>query len=184
MPFELLGLPDCVSSWSHKLAPGVVEPIPAIPRRDGVSLGREQNSVPVRTRHLRAAWRPPTGSRCPPLLATAKKRKAVTAFWYKTGMGQLFGFQCSACGYAAQVSGGPDTGMTCLTQTVRCGVCCQLLDVEVSDTPWDQLSKKTVRKIPCPKCGGSTLEPWDHPGPCPRCGRSSLDRGDLILLWD
>jgi hypothetical protein len=99
-------------------------------------------------------------------------------------MGQVFGFRCRICGYEAQVSGGPDVGMTCLTQTVSCNDCCQLFDVRVWDTPWDQRSKKTVRKVPCPKCGASTLKPWDHPGPCPRCGRSSLDRGDLILIWD
>jgi hypothetical protein len=99
-------------------------------------------------------------------------------------MGEIYSFRCIACSYERQVSGGPGVGMTSLTQTTRCDVCRQLFDVEVSDRPWDQLSKISIRKIPCPNCEGFTLKRWDHPGPCPRCGRSPLDRGDVIKEWD
>src|SRR5215471_1818977 len=52
---SFLRLPRRVSSWRRQVAPGGVEPIPAISRRDGVSLGGEQSSVPVWTRHFRSA---------------------------------------------------------------------------------------------------------------------------------
>jgi hypothetical protein len=73
--------------------------------------------------------------------------------------------------------------MVCLTQTVRCEVCRELLDVVVSDVPTDR-PEQDVRQIRCEKCRGLTLKRWRHPGPCPKCGHRSLKRGELIMIWD
>jgi hypothetical protein len=53
-------------------------------------------------------------------------------------MGRSYWFECSKCGYRAQVSGGPDRGHNFYLQTVACGNCKRLFDavtkVRVPDT--------------------------------------------------
>ena len=43
-------------------------------------------------------------------------------------MGRSYWFECSKCGYRAQVSGGPDRGRNFYLQTVSCGDCKRLFD--------------------------------------------------------
>src|SRR5258705_376436 len=53
-------------------------------------------------------------------------------------MGRSYWFECSKCGYRAQVSGGPDRGFNFYLQTVSCVNCKRLFDavtkVRVADT--------------------------------------------------
>ncbi len=63
-------------------------------------------------------------------------------------MGRSYWFECSKCGYRAQVSGGPDRGLNFFLQTVACSDCRQLFDavtrVRVADESglglWSALS--------------------------------------------
>ena len=43
-------------------------------------------------------------------------------------MGRSYWFECSRCGYRAQVSGGPDRGLHFYSQTVACMNCKRLFD--------------------------------------------------------
>jgi hypothetical protein len=104
---------------------------------------------------------------------------------FKMCMGQAFSFTCSVCGYEEVVSGGPDTGMSCLTETVACASCHKLTQVVVSETPWDPTSRRDVSGIGCPTCNQFTLSIWTHPGCCPRCGHPNLKRSEMpAFLWD
>ena len=44
-------------------------------------------------------------------------------------MGRTYSFECTKCGYRAQVAGRPDRGLEFFTQTVSCLECKQLYDV-------------------------------------------------------
>jgi transcription elongation factor Elf1 len=99
-------------------------------------------------------------------------------------MGQIFDFRCNACEYSRQVSGRPDVGMTVRTTTVVCGICRDLFDVEVSDTPRLRRGGTPIRQLKCPRCDAPSLSRWVHPGPCPKCGHKNLARGGMTVLWD
>ncbi|HEU6447819.1 MAG TPA: hypothetical protein VFV23_05210 [Verrucomicrobiae bacterium] len=47
-------------------------------------------------------------------------------------MGRTFHFECPHCRYRARVSGGADSGLNCVTQTIFCYDCRELFDVFVS----------------------------------------------------
>lgn len=44
-------------------------------------------------------------------------------------MGRTFHFECPHCRYRARVSGGADSGLNCITQTIFCHDCHELFDV-------------------------------------------------------
>ena len=44
-------------------------------------------------------------------------------------MGRIYWFECSKCGYRAQVSGKPDRGLNFFVQTIACSDCKALYDV-------------------------------------------------------
>ena len=126
-------------------------------------------------------------------------------------MGRYFEFTCRACGYKAVVSGGDDMGLLCVTTTIVCYDCKELLDVPVSFEPWDEENDLSNAPIVCPGRPPSSelknddedeygdedeeedeedysnpthkVERWSHPGKCPRCG-DTLEAGDCVLLWD
>lgn len=113
-------------------------------------------------------------------------------------MGHRYGFTCPACGYQAEVSGGPDSGKLVTVQTMTCLTCRSLVDV-VTDIhargAWlDALDHELGR---CPSCLGQRLEPWGGvatdiatvsgdraaTGPCPLCG-TPMRRDEPTVLWD
>lgn len=113
-------------------------------------------------------------------------------------MGSLYLFSCPSCGYEAQVSGGLDFGMACVTHTVSCPQCQELSDTLVSDRPGDVVVHRlqadgeegldvlpgTVpERLRCETDRRHTARPWEHPGPCPRCG-TTLAKGDMAMSWD
>jgi predicted RNA-binding Zn-ribbon protein involved in translation (DUF1610 family) len=100
-------------------------------------------------------------------------------------VGGLYEFTCPACGYAADVSGGPDVGLASATVTISCATCRKLRDVVVSNEPW----KRSPDAVPDhPRCPSSRTrvhktELWSHPGPCPQCG-ATMRVGTLTVIWD
>jgi predicted nucleic-acid-binding Zn-ribbon protein len=118
------------------------------------------------------------------------------------GMGALAKFTCPGCGYAAEVSGGPDTGMLVRTQTMICLGCRELVDVETG--PSLSLEPPPLKRRRCPRCRSRRFEPWgradDHEPDwsladrspevpatarfnCPKCGETMVE-GAVVTLWD
>ncbi|MEZ5098590.1 MAG: hypothetical protein R3C15_02025 [Thermoleophilia bacterium] len=113
-------------------------------------------------------------------------------------MGRRYTMTCDACGYQAEVSGGPDSGKLVTVQTMTCLTCRSLVDVVTeihARGAWlDALDHELGR---CPSCLGRRLEPWgatadDHASgsggqaatnPCPLCG-TRMRRGESTILWD
>ena len=112
-------------------------------------------------------------------------------------MGTWYEFVCESCDYAAEVSGGADTGMLVSVLTMTCLDCEQLVDV-ITRVHDPHVSADSVGR--CPECKGRNLEPWvpagvsgreqparpaggPQPGRCPRCG-STMGHGSLMALWD
>jgi hypothetical protein len=102
-------------------------------------------------------------------------------------MGARYPFSCNACGYSADVSGGPDGGETIRTVTITCATCKKLRDVTVGDVMAGEA--KAPARSASPRCPGSRTRVhetrlWTHPGPCPRCGSTPMVKGEGITLWD
>jgi hypothetical protein len=97
-------------------------------------------------------------------------------------MGTLYNFGCGSCGYAAELSGGEDCGMTQATTTIFCQDCHALYDVVTSE---DSMTHKPERELPihCPQSSSHRWRLWTHPGPCPKCG-ATMVRGEETLIWD
>ena len=100
-------------------------------------------------------------------------------------MGTSYRFVCPHCGYHAEVSGGEDAGMTCLTVTITCMACRKLFDVMTRQLPrWGEDADWIEVETQCPCSAGHKCELWTHPGPCPKCG-TIMDREDEpFLFWD
>lgn len=116
-------------------------------------------------------------------------------------MGQLWLHHCDTCKYQAEISGGEDAGMACVTQTVYCAQCQQLDDAitacvgECSEPDTDLESRPLTASGPdwvecpprCPRDASHPVTAWTAPGPCPRqgCpGTVSAQPDGLICLWD
>ena len=99
-------------------------------------------------------------------------------------MGQRFLFQCDACTYSVEVSGGPDVGMSVATQTVACAKCKQLFDVVTSEDPGNAAAP--AAPLRCPRSRGSThrVTAWNCGDPCPRCNGVVRVTGDAVVMWD
>ena len=98
-------------------------------------------------------------------------------------MGTLYLFTCDACGYKAEVSGGDDAGMICLTTTIVCEECRRLYDVTIQGNPGSPPGQRRSIKIACPKSGQHKVKRWRSPRPCLKCG-TSMKKGELTILWD
>jgi hypothetical protein len=101
-------------------------------------------------------------------------------------MGATSRFQCQACGYEADVSGGPDVGFVVRTRTVSCPACRTLSDVTTGPSGeglpgTDDIDPLSLNR--CGSCGATDLVPWDDGEPCPRCAGAMVNRG-LVTLWD
>jgi hypothetical protein len=99
-------------------------------------------------------------------------------------MGALKRFECSKCGYAAEVSGDFDGPMRAITQvTVLCEDCKVIGDITIDPVPWGT-DRETidVSRIQCPDSPDHIVNRWKHPGPCPQCGAMMEDRGVLVLF--
>ncbi len=114
-------------------------------------------------------------------------------------MGSSYLFSCPSCGYEAEVSGGLDFGMACVTHTVSCPDCKKLSDALISTNPGDVVAPRLLiddeegdldvlpgtvpEQLRCETDRRHTARPWEHPGPCPRCG-ATLVKGELAVDWD
>jgi len=101
-------------------------------------------------------------------------------------MGQTYIFECNACGYNADVSGGRDSGFEALVQTMTCNNCNELVDVVIGaegkegKTQYERLNKVLGK---CPICKGSNVDRWDDEKSCPKCDGKMI-RGEMASLWD
>jgi len=101
-------------------------------------------------------------------------------------MGATYRFQCNACGYEADISGGKDCGFIAVVQTMTCHNCNELVDVKIGaegkegKTDDAELNKELGI---CPMCKGSDVGPWDKGKSCPKCDGTMI-RGEEVTLWD
>ena len=93
-------------------------------------------------------------------------------------MGQLHHFECPACGYYAEISGGGDAGMKYCTATIVCKTCKKLYDVVSARVPLFE-----TLPLCCPKRKTHLVREWQHPGPCPVCDVVMGDLGETAI-WD
>jgi hypothetical protein len=100
-------------------------------------------------------------------------------------MGSWCLFSCPKCDYSAEVSGGPDVGMTAATHTISCATCKKLRDVVVSEDPGKDPPDPLPMKPVCPSSRTRVHDTrlWTHPGPCPKCGARMKLIGETAL-WD
>lgn len=94
-------------------------------------------------------------------------------------MGAKYRYVCSSCQYEANVSGGPDAGMLCCTQTIVCHDCQRLYDVITVD----RQEPGREHPLACPRSHLHSVSPWTHPASCPKCG-TLMDQEGLTILWD
>jgi hypothetical protein len=100
-------------------------------------------------------------------------------------MGCLQTYKCKACGYSELLGGGAQVGMTSIQWTLRCHDCAALVDVLVSERPWDVPEGWTPESYACPKSKEHRVELWSESGGCPKCdGVMSLDEQGQRVLWD
>jgi len=101
-------------------------------------------------------------------------------------MGQTRDHVCSACGYRANVSGGPDAGEMCETLTVVCQQCRALYDVVTAEHGRDAAPpNRNSVKPSCPKSASHVVKPWKKKDRCPKCGGSmKIDPEGEHILWD
>jgi hypothetical protein len=52
-------------------------------------------------------------------------------------MGHRQQYKCSSCDYSVMTGGGAQMGMRSMQWTIRCYDCAALMDIRVSDAPWD-----------------------------------------------
>lgn len=96
-------------------------------------------------------------------------------------MGTTNEYKCKSCGYLAQVSGHRDAGFMCITETMICNNCMELVDVIIEAQPHAQHLDKFVGL--CPNCSTSNVQKWPQDGPCPKC-KNEMEQGKLISFWD
>ena len=101
-------------------------------------------------------------------------------------MGETRDHVCSACGYRANITGGPDAGERCQTLTVVCQQCRALYDVVTAEHDCSAAPPKWNPVTPaCPKSASHVVNPWKRKDPCPRCGGSmKIDSKGQYVLWD
>ena len=103
-------------------------------------------------------------------------------------MGTGYLFKCPSCDYSAVVSGGDAVGMACRKTTIICETCEELLDIVISDKPWEPQEPGDVTLV-CRGTEGGHENPdhevrrWTAPGPCPKCG-ATIASGEEYLNWD
>ncbi len=93
-------------------------------------------------------------------------------------MGLWHRFSCPKCGYQAEVSGGPDSGIDIFTTTVVCLDCRKLSDITIG-------KRDNPEPIP-PRCRRSkrhAIEPWTDGDHCPRCATPMQNQG-MTCIWD
>jgi hypothetical protein len=96
-------------------------------------------------------------------------------------MGCRCTFQCPACEYQAEVSGGGDGGFISAITTIVCHDCRELFDIVTG-----YHKEKAGKKAPpfrCPKGRAHRIEEWEAGGECPRCGRVMENKG-IACMWD
>jgi len=104
-------------------------------------------------------------------------------------MGECFKFSCPVCGYAAEVSGGRDSGEGHCTQTILCFDCKELMDVVAAvlsgfEKPGMELTGESEEnlllvRIKCQRGSNHNWREWNAPDVCPRCG-NSMELGHRI----
>jgi hypothetical protein len=102
-------------------------------------------------------------------------------------MGVWRDFRCPSCDYATHVSGGPDMGMSCATQTILCKQCEVIGDVVVQRWEHGQFPAEDIDRddalLECPADASHDVVTWSRGGPCPRCG-AAMEQGHERVMWD
>lgn len=112
-------------------------------------------------------------------------------------MGTNLTYKCNKCEYNVMTSGGPDYGMTAVTDTYICKSCDTIIDVCVGEhgntySKEEALRKKDKSLIDmqyyiCPACkSGENLIKWNKlKRPCPKCnGKMIKDPKGMVVEWD
>lgn len=100
-------------------------------------------------------------------------------------MGVLQTYKCSSCAYGAVMNGGRQVGMASVQWTIHCHDCAELVDVLVSDEPWNLPKDWTPEVYSCPEDDEHRVELWSESKGCPKCGEPmAVDRTGELVLWD
>jgi len=100
-------------------------------------------------------------------------------------MGTLQTYKCSSCAYSALIGGGQTVGMSSVQWTIRCYECADLIDVLVSEEPWNTPENWKPEAYSCPNDADHRVELWSEGAGCPRCsGLMSVDEAASFVLWD
>jgi len=115
-----------------------------------------------------------------------RRRFGFRRYYGEVRMGQTFRFRCTRCGLTSDVSGGPDRGMIAHTQTMWCGECKTLQDVEIGSEFFSEEDSQNARNgnFRCYSCGGISLSEWRAGNPCPDCSGNLRDTGEIVEFWD
>ena len=95
---------------------------------------------------------------------------------------------CAACGYSAEVSGGPDRGRWATVQTVACATCrtLQAAPTRIYIERGGRPGPPRGRLVP-PACAvdpSHPITPWTYPAPCPRCAGEMAVVPGPSHFWD
>jgi len=113
-------------------------------------------------------------------------------------MGIKYKFTCGYCNYHVVTSGGADSGIKILSDTIRCKDCNSISDVKISEDIKAERSILRLEKkanndeaiihykeidlpIICPVCESINTELWN--GNCPKCNKLMVC-GDAVIFWD
>lgn len=100
------------------------------------------------------------------------------------GMGYQWLYRCHPCEYETHAAGGPTALFGGAQQTMVCGTCRQLVNVQIATRTSDEEGYVPVPhpEQRCPHCKGQDLSHWDLPA-CPRCG-TAMEEIDTGLCID
>jgi len=122
-------------------------------------------------------------------------------------VGHTHQFECSKCGYTAQVAGGAEAGEHFAVQTIACADCKVLYDVVIQSKPSHRQRSNPPKSAPkfatvlnrlpprgahpwlkfkpaCPVSPLHRVRAWKQPDKCPKCGTFLEQSAVCFRIWD
>lgn len=105
-------------------------------------------------------------------------------------MGEWHNFHCPSCGYRKKrMDSGYQCGFVARAVGVSRADCRSLHSVGLPPVTYsaDMEPVRSVKvgetppDVRCPRCHGTRVTVWEHPGPCPKCG-TTLEREEEYVI--